>query len=285
VLTEQRRAGLEKYLLAILTSSDARWRETPAWRQFLNLPSSWVPSSNSAASIANNGLLVTGGADAVTDPTLWLDRHRELKGLLHDARNFINAKESAKTPTQIHEAGTGAKKCLIRAGGLINSLERGLKTIESGNGQGGLGEGELRRRRDLLTNARSERDTLETLSSATTKRMASFTPAAMPGGYINGTSSKPAGRSGRVLGGPPQETERTRELDNQGLVVLQKDIMNEQDQDLEELLKLVRRQKEIGLAIGEEVEIQNVMLNQVNEDVDRHDAKMRIAKKKMDKIS
>lgn len=46
-LTEDRRRGLETYLRAIAESPDRRWRDTPTWRHFLNLPST---SGGSAAS-------------------------------------------------------------------------------------------------------------------------------------------------------------------------------------------------------------------------------------------
>ncbi|KFX93874.1 hypothetical protein V490_04618, partial [Pseudogymnoascus sp. VKM F-3557] len=74
---------------------------------------------------------------------------------------------------------------------------------------------------------------------------------------------------GRVLGAPAQETERTRELDNEGVVQLQKQMMQEQDMDLDELAKIVRRQKEMGIAISDELDLQNEMLTRVDEDVTR----------------
>jgi regulator of vacuolar morphogenesis len=91
--------------------------------------------------------------------------------------------------------------------------------------------------------------------------------------------------SGRVLRAPVPETDKMRELDNEGVLQLQKQLMQDQDLDVEELAKIVRRQKEMGLAIHGELELQNKMLKRVGEDVDRLGGKINVAKKRVGKIS
>jgi regulator of vacuolar morphogenesis len=91
--------------------------------------------------------------------------------------------------------------------------------------------------------------------------------------------------SGRVLGAPVPETDKTRQLDNEGVVQLQRQLMQDQDLDVEELAKIVRRQREMGLAIHGELELQNEMLDRVDKDVDRVKGKIDIAKKRVSKIS
>ncbi|KAJ0358821.1 hypothetical protein COL922a_014594 [Colletotrichum nupharicola] len=103
-----------------------------------------------------------------------------------------------------------------------------------------------------------------------------------PSGASGGAGRKPAARSGRVLG---KETDKTRELDNQGVLQLQQDTIREQELSAGELLKIVRRQKELGIRINEELEIQNEMLRMVDEDTTRVEQKMDIAKKRVGKIS
>lgn len=99
------------------------------------------------------------------------------------------------------------------------------------------------------------------------------------------TSSTAAGgkpkAGGRVLG---KETSETRELDNAGVVQLQKQKMAEQDMDVEELRKIIQRQRELGTQIHEELEVQNEMLRMVDEDVDRVQGKIDVAKKRVGKI-
>jgi len=295
-LTESRRKGLEAYLRAIAESPDRTWRETSAWRGFLNLPSS------TAASYASRAQEGRGpGEGAASDPTVWLDVLREMKGLLHDARLYLGKRDGATTAQAQHEAGANAKRCLVKAGTLLASLEDGLKAIsEDGKGKGGdsgwgskpaVGEGELRRRRDLLASARVEKEGLEKLSI-------SLAVKSQGGGASNGVGTAAATQqdkstlfgpgvarpSGRVLGAPVPETDKTRELDNEGVLQLQKQIMRDQDLDVEELAKIVRRQKNMGIAINEELEDQIKMLERVDEDVDRVKGKIDIAKKRVGKI-
>ena len=88
----------------------------------------------------------------------------------------------------------------------------------------------------------------------------------------------------RSLGAPLQETERTRELDNAGVVQLQRQQMEEQNEDVEVLSRIVKRQKEMSLAIWDEVETQTHMLDQLGDDVDRLDGKIRVAKNRTKKL-
>lgn len=91
--------------------------------------------------------------------------------------------------------------------------------------------------------------------------------------------------SGRVLGAPVPETDKTRELDNEGVLQLQKQIMEHQDTSVDELAKVVRKQREIGLAIQTEVTEHNEMLRGVEDDVGRVKKKVDIAAKRSKKIS
>lgn len=234
-----------------------------------------------------------GGDRAITDPTVWLDSYRDMKAHLHDARLHLTRRDQETTPQRQHESSAMAKSSLVRAGNGISALEAGLKEITGGSnggsrangdgetgsissrskGRGGseLGEGEIRRRKDLLVNAKKEKDGLEDLLNAmTAKRRIDSAVAsiqdkeALVGG---GNRKAPGARAGRVLG---KETERTRELDNEGVLQLQRQTMEEQDLSVDELRKIVGRQKELGIAINAELEIQNELLKLTDEDADRY---------------
>ncbi|KAG8156433.1 hypothetical protein KVR01_013667 [Diaporthe batatas] len=306
-LTEDRRRALETYLRAVAESPDRRWRDTPAWRRFLGLPPASGGSAASSSGVAVEGRVPAinlhgPNAAAASDPTTWTDLHREMKGHLHEARMQLARRDAASDSgagsgpgaaygkqgsTAAVEAGASAKRALVRAGSLLAALEGGLKAMGETKR---LGDGELRRRRDLLAAARAERDGLEKLSSslASARGVREGTPSAGDkatllsgaGGSSSSASSRSRMGGGRVLGAPLPETERTRELDNVGVVQLQKQQMEEQDQDVEELAKIIRRQKEMGLAIKGEVEQQNEMLDQMDRDVDRIGAKMKVANNK-----
>ncbi|KAI9777491.1 MAG: hypothetical protein M1816_004713 [Peltula sp. TS41687] len=326
-LTEQRRKGLETYLRSINETLDARWRSTSAWRTFLNLPAS--ASSSSSANGSLSGALhasltsPAGAGPPITDPVVWIDVHRNLKSALHDARIQLQRRDQAQTVHDQHESSAAAKRCLVLAGGMIGALEQGLKALGGGGATTTtqqeshswkrdirLGEGELRRRRDLIAAARREKDGLEALANS---MAAKAHAAAVPSGGVAATAGQKAelfggevlvdgsqqqqqqqswgvggaGRGGgrRVLGAPLPETGQTRELENEGVLQLQKQVIEMQDQDVQELTKGVLRIKELGLAINEELTVQKDMLNLLDEDVTRVAGKVQIAKKRIGKIS
>ncbi|KZF23507.1 putative SNARE complex subunit [Xylona heveae TC161] len=325
-LTEERRRGLENYLQSINSpDSDSRWRNTSAWRSFLNLPGSNSGSNSrngSIGNVAHSNVAGVGDAPPITDPALWLDAHRELKTCLHDARFHLSRRDAATTAQGQHEASAQAKRCLVLAGATIGALDRALRTIaeatntlnSGGSSNSGnwardnatLGEGELRRRRDLIASARKEKEGLEKLLNALatsssktsvvggTQAGAAAATAQDKAGLFadapsvastngNGGGGGVSGVSRRVLGGP-RETERTRELDNVGVLQLQQQMMREQDEDVEQLGSVVRRLREMGGAINEELVLQNELLQQTDEDVTRLQGKIDIAKKRVNKI-
>lgn len=174
---------------------------------------------------------------------------------------------------------------------MIQALDTGLENISSASsssssssswGGAKLGEGELRRRRDLLSSAKREKEGLENLLSAMVAKSAvdKTVAAKADSGPPLLRPSKPA--SGRVLG---KESDKTRALDNQGVVQLQKQMMREQDDDVMVLARAVARQKELGVQIQEELAVQNDMLGLLDEDVTRVQGKMDVARKRIGKIS
>ena len=170
---------------------------------------------------------------------------------------------------------------------MIAALDTGLQKLSSASSRSSssskLGEGELRRRRDLLSSARREKDGLENLlnamaaKSAVDKTIASASATTALMG-----APKPVAASGRVLG---RETDRTRALDNGDVLQLQKQLILEQDEDVKVLAQAVARQKELGEQIQEELAVQNGMLDLLDEDVDRVQGKLHVARERVAKIS
>ncbi|KAK6063043.1 PX domain-containing protein [Seiridium cupressi] len=285
-LTEDRRRGLEYYLRAIAESPDRRWRETSAWRQFMQLPGI-NSAGNSAASVrAGAGFGIpnkdAANAAAAQDPGTWLDLHKELKGELQEARRCLARREGATDNSTALEAGAAAKRAIVKAGGLLIALGDGLRAIQDSKR---LGDGEVRRRKDLLAAAKVDREDLDklanTIAAAAKAGSGSGMPSASDKAALLGHGHRPGGR---VLGAPLPETERTRELDNQGVVQLQQQMMKEQDQDVESLAKIIRRQREMALEINREVAEQTEMLDQLDNDADRLQVKTDIAKKRVKNI-
>ncbi|KAK7531574.1 uncharacterized protein J3D65DRAFT_559796 [Phyllosticta citribraziliensis] len=306
-LTEQRRVALEAYLRAIENDPDARWRHSSAWRTFLDLGTSGQRKSEGASSAAGPGI---GGGVSVRDAATWLSVFQELKGQLHAARVALTRREQAQSAQAQHEAGAAAKKGLVLAGTLIAALDEGLRVLgggaESNNGNGRkkgdrLGEGELRRRRDLIASARKEKEGLEGVlsamvvknistanapsSSTSSTAGAAANPADKAHLFHNGNGSSTTTTTSRRTLGAPQETARTRELDNSGVLQLQKQIMSEQDEDVVDLTKALRRMREMGVQINDELQLQTEMLRMLDDDVERVGGKIDVAKNRIKKIS
>jgi syntaxin of plants SYP5 len=81
-------------------------------------------------------------------------------------------------------------------------------------------------------------------------------------------SGVPAGGGTSTSGRPPGgETERTAELDNEGILRLQRQVMEEQDASLGSLSKTINSTKNIALAINDELSLQVRLLDDLDEDV------------------
>ncbi|KAK8199292.1 hypothetical protein IWZ00DRAFT_10520 [Phyllosticta capitalensis] len=318
-LTEQRRVALEAYLRAIENDPDPRWRHSSAWRTFLDLgPSGQRKGEGAGAGSGASGV-------SVRDAATWLSVFQELKGQLHAARVALTRREQAQSAQAQHEAGAAAKKGLVLAGTLIAALDEGLRVLgggeSNGNGKrkgghqrGGsdelfpygdkLGEGELRRRRDLIASARKEKEGLESvLSAMVVKSISTANAPSSSTSSTAGAAANPADKahlfhngngssstiatttSRRTLGAPAQETSRTRELDNAGVLQLQKQVMQEQDEDVLDLTKALRRMREMGVQINDELQLQNEMLRMLDDDVERVGGKIDIARNRIKKIS
>ena len=278
-LVEERHRGLEDYLLAIATCPDAKWRDSPPWRTFLNLPLLTTRHSKSPA-----------GGDREED---WLEVHKQAKILLHDARQHLSRRSTAPTIKDQHSASAAAKRCLVLAGTKVATLQTALE------GSPGVGDGEVRRRRDLIRELNTEILGLERLSQAIAMQR---TTLSVPNAIdpVNPLfaqqqqqqqqgSSQQSGGSGavstrRVFGAPP-ETERTKGLDNAELLQLQTTVMKEQDDQMDEFLRQVRRTRGVAEQIHEELDSQVELLGGLEEDVDRVQGKIKRAAKRADKLN
>lgn len=78
----------------------------------------------------------------------------------------------------------------------------------------------------------------------------------------------------------PNETNDTMSLGNQGLLQQQQQVHNLQDQELEQLRKIVARQRQLGETINTEVQEQNQLLDMFADEVDHTSDKVRLARKK-----
>ena len=276
---EERKRGLEVYLRAILSSREDCWRDSFAFRDFLGVPQ-----------------VKTGevGAPSEFTSASWLDEHMDLQARVRDIRADVNKRDALSERGDVssaHSTNVHAKKKLVAVLNRLGSLTDGLGALASR----GLSEGELQRRTDMLARLQ---DDCEKLSKMVSVARNPSRPG-LGSGSVGGTSpAAPAARAA-LLGPVPdrpvarvfgeaavkaEETEQTRPLDNQGLLQLQQVQMDQQDSHLSQLSAILVRQKQLGLAISNEISEQNELLDDLNDEVTHVGRKLTKAKKDLNRL-
>lgn len=149
-----------------------------------------------------------------------------------------------------------------KLGTLGTLIEKLLKSVDAQDAQSSLTEPERNRRRDLLYDLRNRREQMQ----AAIRR----TPAQSEREMLLGGQQQGSGTASK-------ETEATAELDTGGLLVLQKEMMRNQDNVLEQMEVTVRSTKHIALAIGEEADLQTRLLDDLDDQVDVTNSRMKAA--------
>lgn len=287
-LLEERRAGLETYLRAILAAKDDVWRESFAFRDFLGVPIGKQDAGGGAGGLA--GAQFTASS--------WLDEHQDVQARVRDVRADINRRDALADSGDVsgsHQANVQAKKKLVGVLSRVGALESGLEAL----GLAGMSEGELQRRTDMVARLRDDceklakivtvaRMTARGIGTAAERNPApagdreallgSGSGGGMPGGF-----SRPVAR---VFGqaAQPAETEQTRPLDDHGLVQLQQTQMDQQDTVLAQLSTILQRQKQLGLAINQEIREQIDDLDALTTEVDQVGGKLTSAKRQLNRL-
>lgn len=207
------------------------------------------------------------------DGKSWLVEHGELIELVQRIRSTLSARSTApshSTYGMTREAKGELVELVRRSEALTKELDALAKQ--------GMTEGELDRRRKMLLKIQDEATSLSAQvsnhSSVATDQNISTGESA----FVRPTSVT------RALGGPPQETHATRTLDNAGLMQLQQQVMDDQDSQVDELLKSIRRQREMATLISEELTSQDELLDTIDKGVDRVQGGIKRANKDMKKL-
>jgi regulator of vacuolar morphogenesis len=165
----------------------------------------------------------------------WLSEYRKTEKLLVDIRQqvFKNTSQS-----NISHAKSLFTQVTVR----IDELGQVLANAAS---KQKLTEAELERRYDLLNEIINDKEAIsKSLYRSTSSERESLLKTPL--------SSSPSSTR-RVFGSVPKETEQTKHLNDSGVIQLQKQMIDNQDADLDKLLNVIKRQKEIGIAIGQEL--------------------------------
>ncbi|SAM85660.1 probable endosomal t-SNARE [Ustilago bromivora] len=113
-------------------------------------------------------------------------------------------------------------------------------------------------------------------------RTATHNTTSMPGTLPPGTRVLGSAAASNQPRPPAEETDTTRPLNNAQLFQSQNDAMDQQDQQLNNLTAILRRQRQMGEAINQELGEQTELLGQLDSEVENTQAKLSKADQKMD---
>uniref|UniRef100_A0A060T575 ARAD1C09724p n=1 Tax=Blastobotrys adeninivorans TaxID=409370 RepID=A0A060T575_BLAAD len=248
---EDRRRGLELYLRAIIRRQE--WRESLAFQQFLEVAKHAKESKPSTAVLRSQ----------------WLKDAEDARSIIASATSSMSS--SSSTPS----VSAQVRRAAVVAATKVKDLELALKEDSS------LGEGEYRRRKDIVDELSRAAQTLTRPPLPGSSSSRSPSPSLFDSN-TNATSNT-TGRS-RVLGAAA-ETNRTRDLDNRGILQLQTDQMQEQEAALEQLRATISRQRELGETINEELTYQNELLDDLDTNVHATNARLNQARRQVKKFT
>lgn len=196
------------------------------------------------------------GLKSETDP--WYRKYEDVKALASETLAIIqerNVKGSQGSGQESSRLTATARRKLGSMGADISSLGEMLESPACSH----LSEVEKNVRRDMVSTLRSGREQMQQ------------------------ALRRDAQAQQRSGGGPsqPGETVRTAELDNRGILQLQRNVMSEQDTELADLEKTVGSTKHIALTINEELGLQERLLDELDEDVDVTHSRLKQAQKKL----
>lgn len=176
----------------------------------------------------------------------------EINGMVSEASTL----PPAGPQTQRHFSGTRRKITILKT--KLDSLELLLSKLPS---MQPMTAKEINRRNDLLTNMKSKVDqmanTLNSYSSTYRERLLG-----------------PDVKSDDVM-------KRASNMDNQGLVGFQRQVMREQDEGLEKLEETVVSTKHIALAVNEELNLHTRLLDGLDDHVESSNSRLQRIQKKL----
>ena len=262
---DERRRGLEIFLRRLLKREE--WRDSLALQTFLETSKHNRQNDRSLSSYE--------------PAAVWAKATAEVRTMIQNARD---------------SSGVEGRRLILNAKSRLRELESSL--IEDK----GLGEGEYTRRRNVVLELTRALNKVENMSSSrlgnipdslsNTGRVGNVTSNLVGEKGLNGSASgeslfsnSPVPRANRRVLGAGGETDRTRQFNNSGLMTLQNDEMQKQDEVIESLRKTIRTQRELGEQIHEELEYHNRLLDDLDQDTHATSAKLNQARRRVKKFT
>lgn len=254
---EDRKVALANFLQDLLNDSfDTKWKNSPHVCKFLKLSTNWYSFEPK-----NSGLPSSQGN--INDSTQWLTTFRDSKHLLELCRRGM---------------ASSVTRDLMQLRLVLHDLENALKR----NGEQ-LGKTEYSRRTNLLQTLKKDMNEFALQSSTsrthdngnndTSNNESNELKMALFEGPTKPRPPKKPALGRRRFG----ETEETVPLNNQQLLQLHKESMSKQDLEMEQMHKIVQRQKNLSLTMNQELLQDNELLDSLNDGVDATASKLRTA--------
>ncbi|OBZ86678.1 Vacuolar morphogenesis protein 7 [Choanephora cucurbitarum] len=321
---EERRQGLEDYLRGILSSRDDRWRLTDVWKEFLAIPTGRsldASTSYTSESWLDEYTTMLDTAREIRSLINKKSTHMARHEISASHNCTVQAKKLLMTlSSRLSNLEAGlAGLASITAEGELRRRQDMLATLkDEKDALLKLASTGRQQDQDLLYNSpnntqnktNSNHDSTYQINRATTaankylddRKSLFYGDETVNYGFPaqNSETMKEAPKRahtighGRAFGSAAlqkqqqqkaaQETEVTRGLDNEGLVVHQQQLMDDQDQQIQQFSAILARQRQLGISIGHELETQNQVLDELDADVDRTQTKLKFANKKLQKI-
>lgn len=198
-----------------------------------------------------------------SDTDKWLGSYEDATTLANDALGSIQERnlKHANGGPEASRISAAVRRKLATLGTSLDKMADLLESPECAS----VSEHEKNRRRDLITALRNRREQMQLSlkrDHSQQNRSALMQDA--------GQSSSPA-----------RETDRTAELDNEGILQMQQDVMQEQDQNLMAMEQSVASTRHLALTINEELHVQERLLEDFEEEIDVSHNKMRAAQKRI----
>ena len=196
----------------------------------------------------------------------WLKEFDEAEQILNEAFEIVYEREDGlmegKNVSKLTEAVNAKARALD---GKLDKLENLLTETR-------INEKETTRRRDLMRGMRVRGEEVVSLLGENPSGGGEVVAVAAAATTRDDASRMERGERSRT-----PETARTAGLDDDSLLQLQRNTMREQDDDLDDLSRIVTSTKHIGLAVGEEIDLQSRLLDELDEDVSRTGSALRRA--------
>ncbi|QLQ80075.1 hypothetical protein HG537_0D00750 [Torulaspora globosa] len=262
-IIEERKTQLAKFLKDMLNDSfDTKWKNSEHVCKFLKLSTDW----NATGESNNRNVHETQLLD-LKDPAQWMTKLKDSKTVLEQAKRAGSSQRS---------------KLLMELRLDLYNMETGLR--EQSESQQ-IGDIEVERRSNLLSTLKRDVNEMaleqahdvdshsgKELSTDDDERVRS---ALFPDSVALRSPKKPL--TGRRRFG---ETGETEQLDNRQLLQLHKSKMHDQDKELEEMRKIIQRQKNLSIEMNQELAQQNDLLDLLGNDVDDTATRLRVANRK-----